>query len=432
MNEDAEKKQREKIMLFEKVRLYLENQKRHMMRLDGATEDTQFLTERETRGLDFVANEQIAQENNLSIERPIGLLEILYNNTINWLMAQATMGLRHEFDLLERHISEDTTTSDIATFTTQLLPAVRRFYAGLISKELVSVQPLGGPSGYIYWIDHMFSADHAADGISAGDRLDQHQDSDTYTDSSEKDASIPEIELGVTSKLIQTEIKKVMARWTLEAAQDVNSQWKLNLESELIPRMGELLAREIDRKVINALLNGAGAGNVNWSVNPGADDKTSADKNAYYQTLWHAIALANSYIASKKFRNADWLVMNYNTYYYFQRLENYNADPHADDQQAGVQRRYVGKLNNLYKVYIDPFFTDNKILMGIRGDWLNSVGYFSPYIPLYISDKYIYANDFSQFLKGAQSRYAYGVIPDSSTQSPVQNSGLATVTLVQS
>ena len=199
-----------------------------------------------------------------------------------------------------------------------------------------------------------------------------------------------------------------------------------------IPKMGELLAREIDRKILNALLAGAGAGNVNWSYNAPAGDTTTADKNAYYQTLYHAIALANSYIATNKFRNADWLVMNFNTYYYFQRLENYNVDPHANDQQAGMQRRYVGTLNGLYKVYLDPFFQDNTILMGTRGDWLNSTGYYAPYIPLYVSDKYIYSNDFSQFLKGVQSRYAYGVIPETSTQSPAKNKGLATVTLVNS
>ena len=166
-------------MLFPKVKKFLENQKQHMMALDGATEETAFLTERESQGLDFRTSPRFSED--FGSERPVGLLEILYNNTIGWLLSASEFNgfLRNEFDFFERHITEDTTSGDdIATFTTKLLPAVRRFYANLISKELVSVQPLSSPNGKIYWIDTHFTDTDSGEGITAGDRLDEHQYSD--------------------------------------------------------------------------------------------------------------------------------------------------------------------------------------------------------------------------------------------------------------
>lgn len=409
----------------QEIKAFLERQKKSLLLTDGASEETGFLTSREEAGYDFVAFDRIRQ-------RPIGMREMLYENCIAWLMEAGRGILKSEWmDLVtEEALSEDTTTSKIATFTTSLLPAVRRIYANLVAMDLVSIQPLGGPSGFIYWIDHKYVSTYAPDGITAGERLDQEQDAQGYTDSEEK-GTIREIEASLASKLIQTEIKKVATRWTLEAEQDFSSQWKLNLEGELMPELSNQIIREINRKIIAALLAGA-KNNVNWTITVPAGDTGSADKMAYYQTLWHSIQLANSKIIGEKYQPATWLMMNHNTYYYLERLNNFKADPNVGE--AGqTYTRFVGTLSGLYKVYVDPWFTDNKILMGIRGgSWRDAVAYYAPYIPLFLSDKYIYNNDFTQFIRGAMTRYAYGVIPESKTQDPIKNGGIATVTLTGS
>ncbi len=408
------------------IKSFLERQKKSLLLMDGADESTGFLTPREQTGYDFVAEDRVRQ-------RPIGMKEMLYENTIAWLMSAGRGILKNEWmDLVsEEALSEDTTTSKIQTFTTSLLPAVRRIYANLVAMDLVSIQPLGGPSGFIYWMDHKFTSAYAADDIAAGDNLADHQDAKGYTNSKEKDTDIKEIEASLSSKLIETEIKKVATRWTLEAEQDFTSQWKMNLEGELMPELSNQIIREVNRKIIAALLAGA-KNNVNWSITVPDGDTTSADKMAYYQTLWHSIQLANTQIIGEKYQPATWMMMNHNTYYYLERLQNFKADPNMGE--AGqTYTRYVGTLSGLYKVYVDPWFEDNKILMGIRGgSWRDSVAYYAPYVPLFLSDKYIYNNDFTQFIRGAMTRYAYGVIPESKTQSPIKNGGLATITLTGS
>jgi len=410
----------------EEIGSFLERQKKSLLLTDGADESTHFLTAREASGHDFVAFDRKRQ-------RQIGMKEMLYENTIAWLMDAGRGILKNEWmDLVtEEALSEDTTTSKIQTFTTSLLPAVRAIFTNLVAMDLVSLQPLGGPSGFIYWMDHKYVSDHDADGIKAGDKVADHQDAKTYTDSKEKDTDIRELEASLTSKLIYTEIKKVATKWTMEAEQDFSSQWKMNLEAELMPELSNQIIREVNRKIISALLAGA-KNNVDWDMTVPDDDKSSADKIAFYQTLWHSIQWANAQIIGEKYQPATWMMMNHNTYFYLERLNNFKADPNVGEVGA-TYTRFVGTLSGLYKVYVDPWFQDNTILMGIRGgSWRDSVAYYAPYIPLFLSDKHIYNNDFTQFVRGAATRYAYGVIPESKDQSPIKNGGLATITITGS
>lgn len=414
-------------MLYERIQKYLINQKYRMLEMDGATPDNDWLTESEDSGKHFSVLDETQG-------RRFGMMEILYDNTIKWIMSQSRKSLALEFLLLNQPgvISEDTTTANVSTFTTALLPAVRRIYSRLLSMEIASVQPLKGPTGYIYWMDHVFASDKAGDGITAGDRLDQKGKADQYTNAGEQD-TIPEINFKLTKKLIETTSKKVKADWTLESEQDLQSQWGHDLESEILPQLTGQITREIDRLMVNAMYQGAGAGDVTWDPTPPAGDTGTSDKNAYYQTLYHAIAQANTNIFNKRYTNATFLLMNADTFYYFQRLNGFVSDPHAMNQTAGIQRNFVGTLNGLYKVYIDPWFVKDKILVGIGGqDWRYAGSYYAPYVPLFLSDKYILNDDFTQVCRGAMSRFALGVIGDSATQSPQESNSYATVTISSS
>ena len=418
---------------FENIAKFLDRQKKRMLMLDGASEESGWRTPDEQSGEQFVATVGDRHPEAERRGRPIGMHEMLYDNAIAWLLyASSKVSLiRQECEELkdnDRVIKEDTTSADdIATFTTALLPAIRRIYANLIAMDLVSVQPLAGPTGLLYWIDHLYTEAHEDEQVAAGDRLDQYQGVSAAFDSAEAD-TIYQIDAQLRSKTITAETKKVATRWTAEAEQDLFAQWKLNLEAELMPELGNSIVREINRKLLAALMAGA-KNNVDWSKSPLVKDETSADKLAYYQTLWHSIQMANTKIIGEKYQPATYLVMNHNTYYYLERLNNFKADPNMG-QAAITHTRFVGTLSGLYKVYVDPHFYDNKILLGYRGaSWKDAVAYYCPYVPLFLSDRYIYNNDFTQIMRGAMTRYAYGVIPETSTQDPIKNGGLATVTL---
>jgi len=405
--------------MFENIRTFLEAQKKELMRLDEA----EGYRKREESGKDFSI---------VSGGQRKGLREILYENTIKWITGEGQKVLFNEFQVLSQPgvLNEATLSTNIATFTTSLLPAVRRIYSRLLAMELVSVQPLSGPSGYIYYIDHKYGTTKGS--IQVGDRVDSKQDP-SYSNSTEAGA-ISEINVELTSKLVSTESKKLKAIWTLESQQDLSSQWNLDVWGELQPVLVDQIAREIDRLIINALYAGAGAGNVNWYTNGYlTDDKSTWERRAYRKTLYEAICEAAALVYKKRFVTPNWLLMGVDTFTRIQKLEKFAADPTIkSDQTAGIGWRYEGTLANKYSVYVDPWITTEKILVGFRGpDWKYAVGYYAPYIPLFLSEEYIVNDDFSQRARGAMSRYAYGVLPEAASGSTTTN-GLATVTITAS
>jgi hypothetical protein len=406
--------------MFENIKKFLVAQKAEMMRLDKA----EGLTTREDRGFDFsLTNKETGVRK--------GMREMLYDNTINWLASEAQGVLFKETLALSQPgmLKEDTLTTGISTFTTSLLPAVRRIYSRLLAMELITVQPLTGPSGYIYFLDHLYGTNGG--GATAGTRLDKYHHS-AYADSDEQ-GTIRDINFQLKSKLVETEIKKLKATWSLEAAQDLNSQWKLDLWSELQPQVIDEIAREIDAKIIAALLAGAGAGDTEWNANGYlSDDKTTTDRRAYRETLYEAIEDSATLIFNQKFVRPNWLLMDGDTFSRLSKLEKFNADPSVTpDMQSMIGWRYEGTLAGKYKVYVDPWFTANKILLGFRGnDWKYACGFYAPYVPVFLSEEYIVSDDFTQRARGAMSRYAYGVLPESTTDA--KNYGLATVTITQS
>ena len=65
----------------------------------------------------------------------------------------------------ERMIQEGTIAADVAQFTPFLMPMLRKVYPALIANELLGVQPLSGPTGFIYSLTNRLVGT-AADGIN--------------------------------------------------------------------------------------------------------------------------------------------------------------------------------------------------------------------------------------------------------------------------
>ena len=398
----------------DKLFSFLEAQKRHNLELDEA--------------------EGYLEQQRSGRDHPV-LREALYSNTIDWIKLNGDT-LKGDLDRLKSDsLNEDTVKSDIATFTTQLLPAIRRIYTKLIAMDLVSVQPLKGPTGILYWIDHKFGTDFEDESIEIGDRLDEKRAKE-YATSGEK-GDINQVNYALESKTITTVTKKIRGQWTVEAEQDLRSQWGMNLESELMPKTIEEVVREVDYQIIYSLLSGV-SHNSNWNANGALteDSKYTFHLKEYEATLYDAILDVNNEIMKKKGRNANWIVCHPDAYLRLTKLNKFMSDPLAQANMGTMGRRYVGTLGGgMFKVYVDPDFPQStKLLLGFKGnEWNYACGYYAPYIPLFTSPKYIVGDDFTQFFKGAMTRYAYGVIPETKTGDySTRNYGLGTVTITSS
>ena len=326
-------------------------------------------------------------------------------------------------------LNEDTSTTaptgqDI-TFTTVALPLVRKVFDKLIAMDLVSVQPITQPTAKIFYLDFLYHEDESS----------VYDDKKTdYSDSSEGDTDVKEIDLKLTSETVDTIIKKLKAKWTIELEQDLQAYHGLSVETELMSILQTQITREIDGMIISALLLGAsgtgtgvgtGAGNVNWNANGylGADTTTTYRRD-YRKMLYEAIEDAANLIYKKRYQYPTWIIGHPDAIVRLEKLEEFKISPTTEANKRSVGRILVGTIDSRYDVYKDPFFpATNKLLLGYKGaEWGNASGFYAPYVPLYTTPKIIDANDFIP-RRGLMSRFAYGTLI---------KDGLATVTITQS
>lgn len=349
-------------------------------------------------------------------------MEVLYSNTIGWLSSKEAFETLHtEFQMLESTIREDTLATDTPNsgiWTTIALPLVRRLYNNIVARELVSLQPITQPSAYIFYLNKIYTDNWPADSITGGTtRLDQGSAS-SYSSSSEQ-GTLREIQMSLQRLLVEAETDKLKADFTLESEQDWASQYKIDVESEMTGEMGDEIIREIDRRLFARLVAGA-AYTVNW--NPAAyrtgDVLISTHRHAYETEIYSALIDAQAWIMTnspgilKAGRSVEWnVVMSPTNWARFAKLEKWNLTDLAVSTETEIGRRYVGKINGLFNIYVTNEIDDCTILLTAKAGWLLSPGYFAPYIPVYLSPKYITAADFTQFSKGIMSRNAFGIIP---------------------
>ena len=233
---------------------------------------------------------------------------------------------------------------------------------------------------------------------------------------------IPEINVQMKSSAIVAKTRKLKAVWTPEFAQDLNAYHALDAEAELTSILSEYISLEIDLEILSMLIENAAAGNEVWSaVNnrsitaDGTKMGAISDLGFYnsqgqwFQTLGTKIQKLSNIIHQKTLRGgANFLVCSPAVGTIMESIPGFAADTDGDASKStyafGVQK--VGQLNGRYKVYKNPYMTENTILLGFRGQqFLETGAVFAPYIPL-IMTPLIYDPETFTPRKGLLTRYA--------------------------
>lgn len=385
-----------------------------------------------------------------------------------------------------------TDTGDIAQFKRISIPLIRRIYPQLIANKIVSVQPLLGPTGLVYYLRFRYSSNKGArrgadnDGGFPGDdinslqqladgtaNLDIYYSSQfvnnessntdpgvglisayapfehtpilagtmtgtvylagtpiqTFTVSSagvftfssigapantiasatlnlvtgemvatwtianpgannlvvnyeynmECNQDLPEINLVVESEEIAAKTRKLKAVWSYEAQQDLRSQHNLDLDSEVTAVLAQEINLEIDREVLTDLLLNAGTVGA-WDFGTALGD-TIKEK---YESLYVKVVEMSNVIHRKTLRGgANWIVTSPEVASIFETATAGFAPAPSETFTSSLGIQYVGTINNRWKLYKDPLFRTNQILMGYKGDSYMDSGYFyCPYVPL--------------------------------------------------
>ena len=235
--------------------------------------------------------------------------------------------------------------------------------------------------------------------------------------------SIPEINVELASEAIVAKTRKLKAQWTPEFAQDLNAYHSVDAEAELTSILSEYISMEIDLEILDMLIQDAATterwsavSNKNWAN--GAWSTSGAGEGGFYntqgqwfQTLGTKIQKVSNKIHQKTLRGgANFIVCSPEVATILESIPGYAAQTDGDkmDFAMGVQR--VGSLASRFKVYKNPYMTENVMLMGYRGSqFLETGAVYAPYVPLMMTPLVYDPNTFTP-RKGIMTRYAKKMI----------------------
>jgi len=240
--------------------------------------------------------------------------------------------------------------------------------------------------------------------------------------------AIPEINVTLASEAIVAKTRKLKAQWTPEFAQDLNAYHSIDAEAELTSLLSEYISMEIDLELIDMLIQDAatterwsarnnktwvatGATTGNWSPGTASSTDFYNTQGQWFQTIGTKIQKVSNKIHQKTLRGgANFLVCSPSVATILESIPGYAADTNGDkmDFAMGVQK--VGNLNSRFRVYKNPYMTENVILMGYRGSqFLETGAVYAPYIPLIMTPLVYDPVSFTP-RKGIMTRYAKKMI----------------------
>lgn len=105
------------------------------------------------------------------------MAKLLENQAVELIRGMSS-GLLNESNALSTGAGALQSSGQIAGFTNVAFPIVRKVFAGLISNEVVSVQPMSLPAGLLFYLDYTYGSNV---GGNAGLQLDSAATAETYT-----------------------------------------------------------------------------------------------------------------------------------------------------------------------------------------------------------------------------------------------------------
>ena len=236
---------------------------------------------------------------------------------------------------------------------------------------------------------------------------------------SQTSISIPEFNIQMKSDTIAAKTKKLKASWTPEFSQDLNAFQSIDAEAEVTGLMSEYISLEIDMEILDMLIQNAPTTEY-WSAKVGQDFENGGFNNnnnaglyytkmSWFQTIGIKLKKVSNAIHQKTLRGgANFMVVSPSVSTVLESIPGFAADSDGSAEKSsyafGVQK--MGSLNSQYKVYKNPYMTENTILMGYRGNqFLETGAVYAPYIPI-MTTPLVYDPETFTPRKGIMTRYA--------------------------
>jgi len=244
--------------------------------------------------------------------------------------------------------------------------------------------------------------------------------------------NIPEINVQLKSEAIVAKTRKLKAQWTPEFAQDLNAYHSVDAEAELTGILSQYISMEIDLELLDMLIQNAyttdawsainnttiavsGTGTSTVLSNPTTNTAGYYNtQGGWFQTLGTKLQKVSNKIHQLTLRGgANFMVCSPTVATIIESIPGFAADGTGEKLEYNFGIQKVGSLNSRYKVYKNPYMTENVILMGYKGSqFLECGAVFAPYVPLIMTPLLYDPSTFTP-RKGLMTRYAKKMIrPD--------------------
>ncbi len=308
------------------------------------------------------------------------------------------------------------TGSAVANWDPILISLVRRAMPNLIAYDICGVQPMTGPTGLIFAMKSRFTSNsgtealfNEADSDFSGTgthsaSLNPGLMNDTTTSvtagtgiataTAEASSSFAEMAFSIEKSTVTAKTRQLKAEYTMELAQDLKAIHGLDAETELANILSAEILAEINREVVRTIYEKAKKGaNTNTTTSGTFDLDTDSNgrwsvekfKGLMFQVERDANVIAqetrrgrgNIVICSSDVASALQMagILDY--------APALNNSLNVDD----TGNTFAGTLNGRYKVYIDPYASNNTAAqyytVGYKGTSPYDAGmFYCPYVPL--------------------------------------------------
>jgi hypothetical protein len=237
--------------------------------------------------------------------------------------------------------------------------------------------------------------------------------------------SIADYNVDFRSESITAHTRKLKTSYTQEMITDVKRLQGIDVESELTSLMAGEVAKEIDLEVLDMLLKEVtnSGTRLDWSyanntevnaTKTGIVPLTSGfynDQPGWFSTLGVKVNTVSNRILQKIVRGgANFMVISPEVANIFESMHGYMSDSDVSKINSGYGAKATGTFNSQYKVYKNPMYTTNRILMGFKGsEFLETGAVLAPYVPLEVTPN-MYNPSTGTQVKIMSTRYATKVV----------------------
>ena len=198
-------------------------------------------------------------------------------------------------------------------------------------------------------------------------------------------AKVGEIDVQVACEAVVARPRKLKSVYMFDVGYDLKQSFGLDMDTIILKATSGEIGYEIDNEIMQDLLVVAGTSST-WNKNPEYKGMEKVDHDATFLTAIHDAS--NTILGATKRYEATFVICGKNGATLIESMNSARTGVFKRVSTGGIVGgpHLVGVLDEKYKVYKNPFYGDNDVLVGAKGEMFIEAGYiYAPYLPLFAS-----------------------------------------------